>query len=761
MEQPDFPYAVTTGRDFSKLERMMIWQKPASHQTSAEELRIASEIADNWDDPELKLFNILLEGDAGSGKTQLAKALSADLQLPYTKITCFADMDKSDIFGALLPVINTDQEEDKDLLDAIYQSDCFDDVLQLIERHFSVTPDRGKEKFAELIQRIEDAEDQPIVRYKYYPSEIVRAMEKGYLLEIQEPTVIRDASVLVALNAALEQNGMLNIPTGFVQRHPDCVVVITTNRNYQGNRPLNESLRDRMQHAEKMDLPPLGVMVDRGMAKTGYQNQAVAEKMAEIIRLLDISAKANAIKGAAGMRSYFYWLKAVKRGQDPLQTIHQKVLYKVTTDNNELHLLQTALDTSGLLAQLRLLIHGQPLQDFKKAAGRRISAEEAQERNITTEGHVLLTAAFTEEESSTSAENDTLPEKTSDETLEETVSEKEAAPQGTAGLFEDAETVSQSGQAATGTESDNQELADHSLTLEAFEATNKEEKAHASKTARQALKESIHAKEGLIVHRPAVNLHLRKAAQALIQPLRPVIDALVKQTKELLENEEGSAYQKGQYTGTRFDASKVVYQDLRTFDKKNPPNETPSLAVAIRIDESGSMVREDRIKYAQQAVLALTEFAQQVQIPLMIYGDTADTSAREKTSLYAYKEFHEGYDFVPEKLMTMKPRQNNRDGAALRVLAHHVSQQTATTKLVLNISDGQPKALPDYTGEKAKSDIQQVIADYERQGVLFLAAAIGQDRDVIKSIYGPERFIDLSDLHAFPQQVLQLLVRYL
>ncbi len=53
----------------------------------------------------------------------------------------------------------------------------------------------------------------------------------------------------------------------------------------------------------------------------------------------------------------------------------------------------------------------------------------------------------------------------------------------------------------------------------------------------------------------------------------------------------------------------------------------------------------------------------------MIYGDTADVTAREKTSLFAYKEFNEGFEFVPEKLMTMKPRQNNRDGAVLRVLA--------------------------------------------------------------------------------------------
>ena len=38
---------------------------------------------------------------------------------------------------------------------------------------------------------------------------------------------------------------------------------------------------------------------------------------------------------------------------------------------------------------------------------------------------------------------------------------------------------------------------------------------------------------------------------------------------------------------TRFDASRVAYGDFRTFDKKNPPHEQPSLAIALRIDESG------------------------------------------------------------------------------------------------------------------------------------------------------------------------------
>lgn len=91
-------------------EQNMIWKKPASHVVSDAEQRICHAVKRNWNRGELKITNILLEGDAGSGKTQLAKALSADFGLPYTKITCFADMDKSDILGAILPVENSEND---------------------------------------------------------------------------------------------------------------------------------------------------------------------------------------------------------------------------------------------------------------------------------------------------------------------------------------------------------------------------------------------------------------------------------------------------------------------------------------------------------------------------------------------------------------------------------------------------------------------------------------------------------------------------
>ena len=739
-------FSLTENRTFSRLEKQMIWKKPQSHRTSAEEWRIASEIKGTWQDPEMKISNVLLEGDAGSGKTQLAKALSADLQLPYTKVTCFADMDKSDVFGALLPVVDSNKEQDQELLEAIYQTDTLEAVLTLIQNHYGIDPFSAKEKLAELVQRIE-ADYPDAIHYSYYPSEIVRAIEKGYLLEIQEPTVIRDASVLVALNSALEPNGMLNLPTGIIRRHPDCVIVITTNRNYQGNRPLNESLRDRMQHAEKMDLPALEVMAERAMAKTMIQKQELLLKMAEIIRLLDETAKANAIKGVAGMRSYFYWANTYKQGQDLLQSIYPKVLYKLSTDSDELAILEQALSDSGLLLELQDILRkekwGHPQSEHTK--GRTISAEEANERNITENAEEILRL---DEKKSLSAEEPNEGE----EKQEETIEKNEIPPQMQKERSSDIEGKNQKEQ-QTGDDSQEMSASD-------MEAHDKEIKKQLNKEARQIMKETIHEKEGLIVHRPAFQGKTPEARELHMQVM-PIVESLSRQILELLDNEQTETYQKGKYEGQRFNASKVAYGDLRNFDKKNPPHEQPSLAVAVRIDESGSMIRDDRIEAAKKAAIAIAEFSKKVDIPLLIYGDTADRSSREKTSLFSYKEFEDGFQWLNEKLVTMKPRQNNRDGAALRLAAEKLNRQSATTKLLLNISDGQPKALPDYTGKKAKEDIQSVLKEYERQGILFVSAAIGQDKEEIKSIYGESRFVDITDLNEFPKQMIQLIARYL
>jgi hypothetical protein len=101
-----------------------------------------------------------------------------------------------------------------------------------------------------------------------------------------------------------------------------------------------------------MDLPTKEVMIERAIAKTNYKNQEVLNVLADSIILLDKSARANAIKGVAGMRSFFFWADAVAGGASAKESLYHKVIYKITTDSEEIKLLEEALKNHGLLASL-------------------------------------------------------------------------------------------------------------------------------------------------------------------------------------------------------------------------------------------------------------------------------------------------------------------------------------------------------------------------------------------------------------------------
>ena len=48
-------------------------------------------------------------------------------------------MDKSDVFGALLPVVDSNKEQDQELLEAIYKQ-IHEAVLTLIQNHYGIDP---------------------------------------------------------------------------------------------------------------------------------------------------------------------------------------------------------------------------------------------------------------------------------------------------------------------------------------------------------------------------------------------------------------------------------------------------------------------------------------------------------------------------------------------------------------------------------------------------------------------------------------------
>ena len=676
---------LSTHRQLTEAEKKLVWKKPLSHIETEAERRICAEVMRNWHSEEMKITNILLEGDAGSGKTQLAKALSADFGLPYTKVTCFADMDKSDVLGSILPVL----------------------------------PEDGR-----------SAEE---VSYQFYPSEIVRAYENGWLLEIQEPTVIRDAAVLMALNSALEPDGSINLPTRIVHRHSDFIAVITTNRGYNGYRPLNEALRDRIQHTEKMDLPPKAVMMERAAAKTGYSNETILSLLADTIITLDETAKANAIKGVAGMRSYLFWIDAVASGALLRASMYHKVIYKITTDPDEISILEQALSVKRLLEQLEQLEQAQTLR------------QESQNPDVM-ELHLSEDGQYCGSEEETPIDPNAVrlrksqdSEGHSDQTSNNTTEKTQSSDNGEDGvpLYH--------------------EMEPGRLTEQQKQAFRK----RLNQEARESLKGSIHQQVKLIVHHPEATEENRVEYRKQASELMPVIRELIQKTMPFLEHETTSEFAAAQLYGTNFCANRVAAQDFRYFARKRPPEEDPSLAVALRIDESASMSAFGRLDAAKQAAIALCEFCNGCDIPLMIYGDTADRSRMEQMSLYSYVDF--GSEDPDEKysLVGIQGRSNNRDGMAIRIIADRLLTAPQKTKLFISISDGQPKAMPDYTGDSAVADMKKTLQEYRRKGVLFLAAAIGQDKEIISDIYGKENTLDITDLKQLPARLVQIIARYL
>ena len=671
---------LSPARQLTEEEQSLVWQKPPSHIESEAEKRIYQEVVRNWNRGEMKISTVLLEGDAGSGKTQLAKALSADFNLPYTKVTCFADMDKSDVLGSILPVLS---EKDK--------SDT--------------------------------------IEYHYYPSEIVRAYENGWLLEIQEPTVIRDAAVLMALNSALEPDGSLNLPTRIAHRHPDFIAVITTNRGYNGYRPLNEALRDRMQHAEKLDLPPKEVMMERAEAKTGYRSENVLSLLAETIMLLDETARANAIKGVAGMRSYIFWVDAVASGAPVRSTLYHKVLYKITTDPQELAILEQALVSHGLtdkLEELDIICHSHPDGENSEVMELHISGngEYSAETDKADKNAIRLRKSADSE-----GHSDTSSDKNSD------VSSNDNGENGTPVY--------------------------HELDKPVSNEQKREFRKQLNKEARQSVQGSCHEDIKLIVHRPEAAAQDREEYNSMIATLMPVIRELIRKTNPLLEHEVSAEFAKSQLYGTKFCADQAASLDFRVFARKRPPEEEPSLAVALRIDESASMSAFGRLDAAKQAAVALYEFCTGCGIPIMVYGDTADRSKLEQMSVYAYVDFESKDADEKYALMNIQARSNNRDGMALRIISDRLFKAPQRTKVIISISDGQPKAMPDYTGEKAARDMKDTLQEYRRKGIQFLAAAIGQDKEAIRELYGAENTLDITDLKQLPARLVQVIARFL
>lgn len=243
---------------------------------------------------------------------------------------------------------------------------------------------------------------------------------------------------------------------------------------------------------------------------------------------------------------------------------------------------------------------------------------------------------------------------------------------------------------------------------------------------------------------------------AIAGPLLAISKQLQKSLLRQLRDQQRGGKQTGLLMGRRLDAHALFRSDGKVFTKNALPSQPPEMAVGLLLDESGSMCSQDRATYARASAIILYDFCQALRVPVMVYGHSTGSKGVE---LYSYSEFDAIDREDKYRLVDISARGSNRDGAALRFVAERLSHRPEELKLLILVSDGQP-ADTGYYGTAAEEDLRGIQQEYRRKGILFVAAAIGDDKENMERIYG-DSFLDITDLNQLPVKLTQVVKRFL
>ena len=370
-------YQLSSGRVLSVIEETLVPKLEEWYIIPEEVVGICQHALKTTGKP-MQMRNFLLRGPAGTGKTQGAKAIAAGLHLPYMKYTCSASTEVFDFVGMVFPKTDTmttgdaTLDKQRDMLQSM-GGITFANVAKLMNLpdlddmdfdpagvYLSLTgvanEDATSRDCMEVVMNMVTDKIKALTTvtqkdgstgqtYTYVETDFIKALKNGYVVEIQEPTVITQPGVLVGLNSLLEQTGSITLPTGeIIQRHPDTVVVVTTNVTYEGCSGLNQSVVDRMSLVEDIELPAPEVMAQRAMAVTGATDEYQVAQMVEVVNTMSEYMRKNGITdGTCGMRSLIDWITSTEITGDPYKSALSTIISKATSDEEDRETLKTTI----------------------------------------------------------------------------------------------------------------------------------------------------------------------------------------------------------------------------------------------------------------------------------------------------------------------------------------------------------------------------------------------------------------------------------
>ena len=331
-------------RDLSEAEKELVPELPEWYVITKEVDDICKHIKGTAN-MNMPVKNIMLRGPAGTGKTESAKAIAAGLNLPYMFLTCSANTEVFDLIGQILPEMNDNNRVDK--------LPNFDDIMMdpgtvYSELTGTYKEDATQQEVYELLMEKAKKHEEKKQGFKYVDTPLVKAIKNGYVLELQEPAIISNPGVLVGLNGLLDKCESITLPTGeTIKRHPESIIVVTTNTDYEGCKSLNQSVISRMNMVMDIDELSKEKLIERVKNVTGFDNNVLLEQMADVMEDISKKCKESMITdGSHGVREFIAWVESTMITDNAYESAMHTVIPLATADvDSREELISTCLVT--------------------------------------------------------------------------------------------------------------------------------------------------------------------------------------------------------------------------------------------------------------------------------------------------------------------------------------------------------------------------------------------------------------------------------
>ena len=260
--------------NWSDEEKMLIPQFPDDFPIPPEVAKMAKRYIASKSDKR-PMVNFMWRGITSYGKSTGVEVMACILDMPLLRMTCHTDMVTQDFLSDFVPdtsaAVNTDNLPDFETIQ--FDPEMAYEMLTGT-RDENATEDMCLKAYGEAVAKRNSSSPH----FVHVMSNYVKALTKGYIVEVQEVSRIKDAGVLVGLNEYDRPNSVIPLLDGsYARRDENAICIFTDNVGYNSCRPVDPSVLRRMSFIIDSYELPKEMVIDRIKYNTGFDDDEIIE----------------------------------------------------------------------------------------------------------------------------------------------------------------------------------------------------------------------------------------------------------------------------------------------------------------------------------------------------------------------------------------------------------------------------------------------------------------------------------------------------